>query len=371
MQIFTCVRRLALFMLSMVLSVGILMAQERTVSGKVTAQAEGALPGVNVYIQGTTVGTITDLEGAFSLQVPGPEAVLVFSSVGFKTQTVTVGAQSVIDVVMVSDVTSLQEVVVTGYTTQSKRNISGAISSVQPEAIKTVPSANVGQQLQGRAAGVTVLQDGEPGGQVQVRIRGFGSVNNNNPLYIVDGTPVDEWTMQDLSPNDVESIQVLKDASTASIYGARAANGVVIITTKSGSKAGKSNISFDGYYGIQQPGHLPALCNPTELANVIWQGKINAGAALSHPQYGTGAAPVVPVWLIPAGSMTGPASTADYNVYDNAKAYAKAANTDWLKEIFKPAPVQSYNISAAGGSKNSQYALSGGYYDQQGVVIHT
>jgi TonB-linked SusC/RagA family outer membrane protein len=370
MQFFTKVLRMTLFMLCVTLSAGIVLAQERSVSGTVTADNEG-LPGVNVYIQGTTVGTITDLDGKYTLQVPGPDAVLVFSSVGFKTQTLTVGSQSVINVTMQAEVTALQEIVVTGYTTQSRANISGSVSEVSPAKLQSVPQPNVGQQLQGRAAGVTVTQDGQPGGVVAVRIRGLGTVNDNTPLYIVDGTPVDEWTMQDLNPNDVASIQVLKDASAASIYGARAANGVIIITTKSGSKGGVSHITFDGYYGVQQPGHLPQMCSPQELANVIFEGENNAGVAHNNPQYGSGAQPVLPKWLIPQGSQTGPTTTADYNKFDNSKAYTRAANTDWLGEIFGPAPMQSYNVGATGGSDKGTYALSAGYFDQQGVVMDT
>lgn len=368
MQIFTNVRRIALFLLSMVLSLGV-FAQERTVTGKVSGEGEGPLPGVNVYIQGTTIGTITDLDGAYTISVPGADAVLVYSSVGYITKQVTVGSQSVIDVVLESDVTALQEVVVTGYTTQSKRNISGAIASVDGDELKTLPNASVGQQLQGRAAGLIVSQDGEPGSQVMVRVRGFGSVNNNNPLYIVDGIPVDEWTMQDVNPNDVENIQVLKDASTASIYGARAANGVIIITTKKGSKAGKSNISFDGYYGVQQPGKLIELLNPTELSEVLWEQQKNAGTSPSHPQYGNGATPTLPNYIIPTAASTVDEST--YNFYTNAITEANKEGTDWLDEIFEPATIQSYNISGSGGSENGQYSISAGYFDQNGVIINT
>jgi TonB-dependent starch-binding outer membrane protein SusC len=174
--------------------------------------------------------------------------------------------------------------------------------------------------------------------------------------------------MQDINPNDVESIQVLKDASAASIYGARAANGVIIITTKTGSKAGRSNITFDAYYGTQLPTNLPEMLNPQELADVIWTGQRNAGITNpSHPQYGSGANPVIPAYIIPTAANTVDEST--YNFFTNA--ITRSSNTDWFDEIFQPAPVQNYNISATGGSSKGSYALSAGYFGQDGVVIHT
>ncbi len=363
------IQRIALFMLSLVFSAGVVLAQERTVRGTVTAEDEGPLPGVNIFIQGTTVGTISDLDGSYQLEVPGPDAVLVFSSVGYETQTATVGDRSVIDIVLVPDVTALQEVVVTGYTTQSRRNVSGAISSVEPEEIQEMPVSNMSQALQGRAPGVNVTYSGEPGGGIQLRIRGFGTINNNNPLYILDGTPVSAGDIQALNPNDVESIQILKDASTASIYGARAANGVVIITTKKGRTDRKTSVTFDSYVGLQQPSNIPELLNPQELADVLWAAQQNAGFSPTHQQYGSGASPTLPNYIIPTAANSADESAYDFE--DNPITRANKEGTDWLDEIFEPASIQSYNVTAQGGSDMGQYSFSLGYFNQDGVVIHT
>lgn len=373
MRISTLVKSSLLLVLTLCFTLSGAMAQEKTVTGTVTSSEEGPLPGVNIILKGTAQGTVTDLDGNFSLTVPGPDAVLQFSSIGYTSEEITVGDQSVINVVMTPDITALEEIVVTGYTTQSKRNISSSIATVDPEELKTLPASNVAEQLQGRAAGVTVLNSGEPGAPVMLRIRGFGTINNNDPLYIVDGTPADKWTVADLNPNDVESIQILKDASAASIYGARAANGVIIITTKTGTSTGKSNITFDGYYGVQQPSNLPVMLNSQQLADVIREAQTNAGVGLSHPQYvlpdGSWG---LPDYLIPQGYV-GSLDESDYNFNDKLKRYTRAnkAGTDWLDEIFAPAAIQNYNIGATGGSDKGQYAFSFGYFDQQGVLKET
>jgi TonB-dependent starch-binding outer membrane protein SusC len=204
MQISTIVRRTALLFLSMVFSMGFAIAQERTVSGKVTAEEEGALPGVNVTVQGTTTGVMTDIEGNYSIKVPGPDAVLTFSSIGYVTQTITVGNQTTLDVVLVSDVLALQEVVVTGYTTQRKRDLTGSVGVVEPTKLTAIPTGNVSNQLQGQTSGITVVGSGQPGSSSRVRIRGFASFQNNDPLYLVDGVPTQD--ISSLNPNDIESL---------------------------------------------------------------------------------------------------------------------------------------------------------------------
>ncbi len=246
MQITTKLRRITLFLFSMVLSSGILLAQERTVTGKVTAEGEGAVPGVNVTVQGTVIGAMTGIDGSYSLTVPGPTSVLVFSSVGYVTQTVTVGSQTTINVNMVSDVQALQEVVVTGYTQQRRRDLTGAIATVEPAKLTAVPTPNVSNALQGRSAGVTVIGSGEPGETAKVRIRGFSSFENNDPLYVVDGVPTQD--ISSLNPADVASISVLKDAGAASIYGSRASNGVIIVTTKKRKRGYKSILQHVLWY---------------------------------------------------------------------------------------------------------------------------
>src|SRR5512133_1021697 len=253
MQISTNLRRIALFLLSMVLSSGIIFAQEKTITGKVTAEGEGPLPGVNVTVQGTVIGAITDLNGAYTIKVPGPTSVLVFSSIGYSTKQMTVGTQTVIDMVLLSDVRALQEVVVTGYTSQRRKDLTGSVGVVEPAKLTAVPTGNVSNSLQGRTAGVTVVGDGRPGETSKVRIRGFSSFENNDPLYVVDGVPTQD--ISSLNPNDVESISVLKDAGAASIYGSRASNGVIIVSTKKGSKGTK--VAYSMYYGVLEPGNGP------------------------------------------------------------------------------------------------------------------
>jgi TonB-dependent starch-binding outer membrane protein SusC len=343
MQITTKLRRITLFLFSMVLSSGILLAQERTVTGKVTAEGEGPVPGVNVTVQGTVIGAMTSVDGSYSLKVPGPTSVLVFSSVGYVTQSVTVGSQAVIDVLLVSDVRALQEVIVTGYTQQRKRDLTGSVGVVETDKLKAVPTGNVTNQLQGRTSGITVVGNGQPGSTAKLRIRGFGSFENNDPLYIVDGVPTQD--IDYLNPNDVEGISVLKDAGAASVYGSRASNGVVVITTKKGTKGIK--VTYDMYYGTQQPGKGPIndILNSQEYANLQWLVYKNDGTSETHPVYGpsSNATPTLPSW---------------------------AANTDWWDELTNPAPIQNHDLSLSGGTDNAKFYGGFGYFDQKGIILY-
>jgi len=328
----------------MVISSGIILAQEKTVTGKVTAEGEGAVPGVNVTVQGTTIGAMTGLDGTYSLRVPGPNSVLVFSSVGYVTQAITVGSQTVINVNLVSDVQALQEVVVTGYTQQRRRDLTGAIATVEPAKLTAVPTANVSNALQGRSAGVTVLGDGRPGETAKVRIRGFSSFENNDPLYVVDGVPTQD--ISSLNPNDIQSISVLKDAGAASIYGSRASNGVIVVTTKRGGSGAK--VSYSMYYGYKDPGKGPTnLLNTREYADLQWLVYRNDGTAPEvHPIYGlsTNATPTIPNW---------------------------AGDTDWYDAITRTAMTQNHDLSLSGGSENSKFFASLGVNLDDGIVIYT
>jgi TonB-linked SusC/RagA family outer membrane protein len=352
-------------------------AQEITVSGQVLT-ADGPLPGVNVLIQGTTFGNITDLDGRYTLILPDRPVTLIFSYIGYQTVTETVGDRTIIDVYMQVDATQLDEVVVTGYTTQSKKNISGSISTVDPEDIMTIPANSVTEQLQGRAAGVIVTNSGLPGGVVQVRIRGYGTISRfgSLPLYIIDGTPMNSFFfLESLNPNDVESIQILKDASAASIYGARAGNGVIIITTKAGKASDRPQISFDSYVGVQNFNEFPDFLNPDQLSEAIKLGKENAGLPLNHPQYALSDGNWgLPDYLLPEGHSTELDGTVDESAYDLATNPITLANhegTEWFDEIFEPAIIQNYNLSVNGGNSNGLYAISLGYFNQEGVLKHT
>jgi TonB-linked SusC/RagA family outer membrane protein len=339
----------------MVLSLGVLSAQEKTISGKVTATGEGPLPGVNVTVQGTTIGAITGLDGAYTIKVPGPSAVLVFSSIGYTTKQAAVGTQSVIDMVMESDVTALQEVVVTGYTAQRRRDLTGSVGVVEPAKLTAVPTGNVSNSLQGRTSGVTVIGDGRPGETSKVRIRGFSSFENNDPLYIVDGVPTQDISA--LNPNDIESLSVLKDAGAASIYGSRASNGVVIVTTKRGSKGTK--VSYSMYYGVLNPGKGPDnLLDAQGYADLQWlvykndklNGTIDANGdgildSEIHPFYGSSAnaAPTMPSW---------------------------AGNTDWYKAISRTAATQNHDISLSAATDNAKFYAAIGILKKEGIVIY-
>jgi TonB-linked SusC/RagA family outer membrane protein len=295
-------------------------------------------------VKGTTTGTVTDAQGRFSLAVPDEKAVLAFSFIGYVTEEVAVGNRTQLNVRLVADIQSLSEVVVVGYGTQQRRDVTGSVASVKEAEIKAVPVTGVDQALQGRAPGVQVIQNsGAPGGSVSVRVRGVGTVGNSEPLYVVDGVPFMNSSdnssnvniLNTLNPNDVVSIDVLKDASATAIYGARGANGVVIITTKRG-QAGKPVVNFDSYYGVQGVAKRVDLLDASEFA------------ALNNDVLTNG------------GKKTNP---------DFADPASLGKGTDWLDEIFRPAPIQSYNLAASGGNDKTQFALSGGYFRQDGIII--
>lgn len=354
-----------------------LFAQTVEISGTIVDEAGDPLPGVSVLEKGTTNGTATDPEGNYSIDVAGNTSVLVFTFIGYKGQEITVGNRSTIDLTMETDVLALEEVVVTGYTTQSRRDITGAVSVVKTSELLATPSGNLQQQLQGRVAGVVTSGTGVPGAGAKVRVRGFGSFGNNDPLYIVDGVPT--YNVNNINPQDIESMQVLKDASSASIYGARAANGVVIITTKQGKK-GVPQITIDSYYGIQHAPKGPDMLNPTELGQLIWQSLANAGQTTTHPQYGTGASPSLPDYILAgpsSGVMEGhPDTNPDlYNIDFNSPRHQivpfNKNGTDWWDETFDPAPVQSHQISANGATDFSRYSIGFNYFDQDGLMPYT
>ncbi|HPH47215.1 MAG TPA: TonB-dependent receptor plug domain-containing protein, partial [Chryseolinea sp.] len=231
-------------------------AQQNVVTGRVTSQDDGlGFPGVNIIVKGTTIGTATDSDGKFSIDVPSSESILVFSSIGYSTKEEIVGSRSVIDVVLSADITSLSEVVVVGYGTVKKSDVTGALTSVSAEQLRSVPVQSISQGLQGRASGVDIAQtSSRPGDNPVIRIRGNRSLlGGNEPLIVMDGIPLPEGSsINDFNPNDVQSIEILKDASAAAIYGSRGANGVIMVTTKKG-KAGKGKITYDGFFGVSSP----------------------------------------------------------------------------------------------------------------------
>ena len=324
------------------------LAVEQTIAGTVSDEETGEpLPGVNILAKGTTTGTITDLDGKYRLTVNDGVTTLVFSSIGYVTQEISINGQSTINLTMQQDIQSLSEVVVVGYGTQQKRDLTGSISSVKSEEIKDIPVSQADALLQGRAAGVQVVQNsGTPGAEIFVRVRGSGSLlGESRPLYVIDGVPMNNISntflnsggqrpsaLGDINPNDIESMEVLKDASATAIYGARGSNGVVLITTKKG-KTGDARFNFDAYTGIQSVWKTLDLLNGEQFVDLIDDARINRGQE-------------------PFDELT-----------------VTGQNTDYQDEIFRNAPISNYNLSVSGGSEKLSSFVSAGYFTQDGTII--
>jgi TonB-dependent starch-binding outer membrane protein SusC len=370
--------------LSFLFTINASFAQKK-VSGKVTeANTDIGVPGATIKIKGSNIGTSTDANGAFNIEA-SPSDILVISSIGYVSAEITVGNQSMINVSLATDDRSLSEVVVTGYGSQAKRDITGAVATVDMKKALAVPATNLAQAIQGRVAGVNVSNENAPGGGVMVRIRGFGTINDNSPLYVIDGTPT-KGNLNTLNLNDIESMQVLKDASAASIYGSRAGNGVVIITTKKG-KGGKPKLTYDTYYGIQKPIKFLDLLNTQEYANLLWESRINAEnpgllvdgkisdpSKISYPNIplfgGKVATPIIPEYIFPVG-----ASTVDESLYSQSPKYlitkANKTGTDWLDAIFSAAPIVNHQLGVSGATDVARYAMSLNFFDQKGIMDYT
>ncbi len=316
--------------------------QERTVSGQIlTAEDSTPLPGVNVAVKGSTRGTTTDAEGNYKLAIPDNNAVLVFSSVGFLSQEVTVGAQSSINIKLAVDQRTLNEVVVVGYGTQKKSQLTGAISSVGAKEIAELPITNARQALQGRAAGVDVVQSSsKPGAGPVVRIRGRRSINaSNDPLYVVDGIPL-AGGIDDINPYDIASMEVLKDASATAIYGSRGSNGVVLITTKRG-KPGKTVVSYDGYYGFTDRLGQIDVFNGAEFAEYKRESRRAVNAY-----------------------------TTDDKLFEPIELDGIQNNrtTDYQSYLMQQGQIQSHQVGVQGGNEKTQFSISGNYFKDVGVV---
>lgn len=341
---------------------------QTTVTGTVLDDLGTPLPGASIIEKGTTNGTQTDFDGNFTINVAA-SATLVVSYVGFKTVEIA-ASSSPISVTLTEDAAALDEVVVTGYGSQSKRDVTGSVSTVDVEELNAVPATTFAQQLQGRAAGIGIVNDATPGGEATVRIRGFGTIGNNDPLYVIDGVP--SRSQANLNPNDIESLQVLKDASAASIYGSRAANGVIIITTKKG-KMGKPVITYDTYYGLQSGlGEVEAL-NAAELGEYLYLADLYAGKDPSHGQYsfGPNGEIGIPDYVFPSGAMEGdPGTDPDLYALEEGNIYAivRAADTNWWNEVTRTAPILNHQISASGATENARYAFTLGYFAQDAIT---
>ena len=337
-------------------------AQERVITGKVlSGDDNNALPGVSVAVKGTTRGTTTDANGQYRIPVPDNQAVLVFSAVGFVSQEINIGNRSSINLTLITDTRALNEVVVIGYGSQKKSQTTGAISSVTPKQITEQPITNIGQAMQGRVAGVDVAQSGSrPGSVPTIRIRGRRSFNaGNDPLYVVDGIPLAR-EYEDVNPNDVGSMEILKDATATAIYGARGANGVVLVSTKRGNANGRTTISYDNYVGVTDALDKVKLFSGSEFAEYVreaYRTTNNYKDANGNP--------------VPSGVADAYADSkvavlgGDPNV---AAGLAANRNTDWQSLILKQGFQQNHTLGIQGGNEKTQFYISAGYFQDKGIM---
>jgi TonB-linked SusC/RagA family outer membrane protein len=343
---------------------GYLFAQSRTISGTVTSSEDkSTLPGVNVVAKGTNVGVVTDIEGKYKLSVPAGVSRLVFTFVGFVAQEVEIGNRETIDLVLEADTKQLNEVVITGYGSQIKREVTGNIAKVSAADIKDMPVSTFDNALQGKAAGVVINAGGGKLGQgIQIRVRGQSSVSaSNEPLYVVDGIPLTTQDLgsfggatnplADINPQDIESIEVLKDASSAAIYGSRAANGVVLVTTKRG-KAGKTNVTFGAQYGFSDPTKKVRFLNGTEYRDYYLKAAANSDRIDGIP-------------------TNDPDSYTAYmqGFFQDQGLGVANASTDWGSLAFQSAPFQQYDANINGGNDKTSFFVSGQFLDQKGILI--
>lgn len=346
-------------------------AQQKTLTGTIVGEDGSPIPGVTVVVKGTFTGTITDMDGKFSFAVPADAAALSISYIGMKNQDITIGNQTNFNITLVSDVVGIDEVVVVGYGTRKKEEITGSISTVSEKQMKISTAPSVVSRMQGLVSGVTITSANVPGGQPTIRIHGIGTVNDPNPLYVIDGVPVGPGN--NINPNDVESISVLKDASSAAIYGSRGANGVILITTKHGRANQEPSITFSARTGLSQASNQYDMLNTAEYGQAVWLQAKNLGNSPNSSQYGKGANPVIPDYILPAGTKEGDPSVAPalYNYPDYQIYKANKLGTNWFDEIYRTGIIQEYDLSISGGGAKSTYSLSSNYLDEQGFLINT
>ena len=312
------------------------------VSGQVVDQDGQPLIGATVKVKNAKLGVVTDFDGNFTIDVAS-DGVLVVSYVGYKDREIAVRGRATLEPIQLADDTNmLEQVVVVGYGTQKKADLTGSVSIVNADELKRVSHSNISSMLEGKVAGVQITSDGQPGADPSVRIRGVGSFGSTAPLYVVDGVPMGT-TIRDFSPNDIETIQVLKDASAGAIYGSRAANGVVIITTKNGKKDQPLHVDYKGYFGIDKiSSDVYDVMNASQYSQYLGQASLNSGTPL-------------------AGGYSLNPETNRYQFQDNT-------DTDWFKEVFKTGTRQNHNINLSGGSAHSTYNIGLDYFQQKGTL---
>ena len=354
--------------------------QGTKVAGTVTDPSGTPLPGVNIVEVGTTNGAVTDLDGNYSITVSSEDAVLSFSFVGYLTEEIEVGGQTRIDIMLVEDVLALDEVVVIGYGSMRKSDLTGAISTVSSTSIEKQNTTNLSQALQGNVSGITVSNSHTPGSDSKIRIRGLSTINNNAPLWIVDGMPISGSGSQ-LNPSEIESITVLKDASSSAIYGARGANGVILVQTKSGGTNKPVQIDVSFHSGISYANDKLDVLNTSEYGEMLWLQYNNSGVSPSDRIYGSGASPDIPEYILPARAEPG-SSGVDPALYDILFEHedgdgiyqivkSNPNGTDWYDKIYQNGLIQNYNISVTGGTDKTSAAFVAGFMEEEGILKYT
>ena len=370
---------------------------QHPISGTVTDDSTKApIAGATISVKGTKVATSTSADGQFTITVPNTNATLIITYVGFEPVEIKTGTRSTINASLHPSTDAMSEIVVTGYSSQAKRDITGSVSVVNTKELVSVPGSNVESLLQGRAAGITVGTSGIPGAGSNVRIHGYSTFGNNEPLYVVDGTRV--TSISEVNPGDIESMQILKDASAASVYGSAAAGGVVIITTKQG-KAGPPKVNYSGYYGWQRFDKRLDLMNTKEYGDYLYLlqkngGNLDADGNFVHGQYagptGKSPEPIIPDYIYAGGGLPGGKTggiqegdpAADPSKYkldlfdvNGPGTYlivpANKEGTDWIGAIMQEAPIHNQQLTVSGGSENSKYLFGLNYFDQKGIIYTT
>lgn len=347
-------------------------AQQSQISGKVTDQQNVPMPGVSVVVEGTTIGTVTGADGNFSLSIPANAEILHFSFVGMRAQDVVIGNRTTFNIQLEEETIGLEEVVAVGYATRKAGELTGSVSTVQSSTIEEMAVVDAAEVLR-TASGVSVRSSNTPGGGAIVRVRGLGTINDNDPLWVVDGIPGGE-----VNPNNIESISILKDASAQAIYGARAAGGVILVTTKSGKKNQKARVSVSVRSGISKNSNYYDMLNTQEYGELLWlQAKNDGIENYSHPLYGNGASPDIPEYIRPARG-----ENVDHGLYDDKMIHedgtdtylimkANKEGTDWLREASQNAQFIESTLDLSGGSENTTYSFQMGYLKEEGILKWT
>jgi len=350
-------------------------AQQKSITGVVTDSENVPIPGVTIVVKGTTVGTITDMDGKYSLSVPANAQTISFTYIGMLGQDVQIAGKSVINASLKADVIGIEEVVAVGYATRKAGEVTGSVSTVQSADIQKMQIKNVSEALRG-VAGVTVLESNTPGEGASIRVRGLGTINNNDPLWVVDGVPG-----ATVNPNNIESITILKDAAAQAIYGARAANGVVLVTTKAGKKGQKAQFNISVKSGMSQNSNYYHLLNTQEYGEMLWlEAKNTTGAtSVTNKVYGTGTAPQLFDYVYPNLGVNGSVDESKYDYLmvgedgtdTNLITKMNKQGTDWLREADQNAQYTDISVDLTGGSDNTMYSFQAGYLDQEGILKWT